>query len=843
MKKILLSFCILYSVFCTFTLAASSPVVQVVSYKEPLGLYFSLQWWGSGSIIDNQGHIITNNHVVDDGTGGISDDFAICMTDNPALPPRCHYTASVISRDAEADIAVLQIDATDIFGGKVDFGGLSTLPLDMTYAPTSGDAVIARGYPWVGANTITETQGIVSGTAQYNGYKYMKTDTLIAGGNSGGPLIHDGKMIGVNTFLIGGGYDPALGYSLLMSEAADIIDAALSETNKLQSNSDGFAAFLQKIDMFSVQGKIVDPLITFDLDEKYTVVSYIPSMTLEAQLSDGGTTSVASFGFYQMKTPRITDEKQFKKFLLKDMDPFIQKSITLNPVNIWGKKFYELVQKIDEEEEGNIKNEYVYISMLDETHSMVLYLSTPYPAKNTLDKIKKSVTDFIGNISFPSSFVFPAARDIVLPEADMSIVVNKNAAVVYDMSEYDGVLSYSILNKQDFVMVKNYMSTLWSYAQIAVFKNSFETEEKTIDQWIKQTTKYTYPEPTTKKILYKWYEWFLLCENQKILNDASKQQQDTKSCELILFVGDKKEYIISLKMLLEKSQAKNMEKVMQQYLDKMTQTTHLWETTLGAKNPLIGIYDDVGNQTEVFREALQKLVQYGVLQSRPSFGWDAPLTWRQYVTLYVWAVYHRRMTDVIDTSNPASSTFEKALSQLPIQWEQYAEDDDSINDLIRLLVSGWSLPQYDVYTILDFMDGSYQEDSTYASLWEKIHIFESEYFPNRVAPQRARFVPEFIVTYNPFTGLQKKLKKDVYNETFFRNNTVEKNDMEKVLVCEKSSTKYFSAECVNMRKQAVIEQFTYSVLTKWKAIEMMLENMDYALWDPSLKATKDESEM
>ena len=176
------------------------------------------------------------------------------MTDNPSLPPRCHYTASVVSRDAEADIAVLQIDATDIFGGKVDFGGLSTLPLDMTYAPTSGDAVIARGYPWVGANTITETQGIVSGTAQYNGYKYMKTDTLIAGGNSGGPLIHDGKMIGVNTFLIGGGYDPALGYSLLMSEAADIIDAALSETNKLQSNSDGFAAFLQKIDMFSVQG-------------------------------------------------------------------------------------------------------------------------------------------------------------------------------------------------------------------------------------------------------------------------------------------------------------------------------------------------------------------------------------------------------------------------------------------------------------------------------------------------------------------------------------------------------------------------------------------------------------
>ena len=139
------------------------------------------------------------------------------MTDNPALPPKCHYTASVVSRDPDLDVAILQIDSTDIFGQKVDFTNLSTLSINMDYVPKTGDTVLARGYPWVGANTITETQGIVSGTAQYNGKRYIKTDTLIAGGNSGGPLIQDGKMIGVNTFLVGGGYDPALGYSLLIS--------------------------------------------------------------------------------------------------------------------------------------------------------------------------------------------------------------------------------------------------------------------------------------------------------------------------------------------------------------------------------------------------------------------------------------------------------------------------------------------------------------------------------------------------------------------------------------------------------------------------------------------------
>ncbi len=187
------------------------------------------------------------------------------MTDNPSLPPRCHYTASVIDRDADADIAVLQLDATDIFGKKVDFSALSTLAIDMNYVPQSGDTVVARGYPWVGANTITETQGIVSGTAQYNENKYIKTDTLIAGGNSGGPLIHDGRMIGVNTFLIGGGYDPSLGYSLLISEANDFIQGALSSDETLQSNNAAFPQFLQKVETFSSQKKITDPLISLNL--------------------------------------------------------------------------------------------------------------------------------------------------------------------------------------------------------------------------------------------------------------------------------------------------------------------------------------------------------------------------------------------------------------------------------------------------------------------------------------------------------------------------------------------------------------------------------------------------
>lgn len=114
---------------------------------------------------------------------------------------------------------------------------------------------------------------------------------------------------------MGGGYDPSLGYSLLISEAQDFLSSAFSKTKELQSNSRAFANFLKKIDTFSVQNKITDPLITFDLTEKYTIDSYIPSMSLQANLSDGASTAVTSFGFYHMVTPRISDEKALKKYI------------------------------------------------------------------------------------------------------------------------------------------------------------------------------------------------------------------------------------------------------------------------------------------------------------------------------------------------------------------------------------------------------------------------------------------------------------------------------------------------------------------------------------------------
>jgi len=98
---------------------------------------------------------------------------------------------------------MLKIDPVDIYGNPVDYTKFSTINIDFSYEPKNQDETIAIGYPWIGADTISETKGIVSGVSEYNGYKYIKTDTLIAGGNSGGAFVRDGKLIGIPTFGIG----------------------------------------------------------------------------------------------------------------------------------------------------------------------------------------------------------------------------------------------------------------------------------------------------------------------------------------------------------------------------------------------------------------------------------------------------------------------------------------------------------------------------------------------------------------------------------------------------------------------------------------------------------------
>lgn len=149
------------------------------------------QGLGTGVIIDKEGHIITNNHVI-----GEADEVRVRLHDGRS------FRAEIIGTDPRSDLAVIKISAPDLKPAKM--GDSDQLMI--------GEWVIAAGNPFGLDNTITT--GIVSAKGRSisggNQYEdYIQTDAAINPGNSGGPLVNlSGEVIGINTaiFSRSGGY-------------------------------------------------------------------------------------------------------------------------------------------------------------------------------------------------------------------------------------------------------------------------------------------------------------------------------------------------------------------------------------------------------------------------------------------------------------------------------------------------------------------------------------------------------------------------------------------------------------------------------------------------------------
>jgi serine protease Do len=143
---------------------------------------------GTGVIWDAEGHIITNNHVV-----GRSDDrIEVQLADGRTLPAR------VLQRNPELDLAQI----------KVSGESLTALAIGDSSQLRVGEWVFAIGHPWGQRWSITA--GIVSTTSSVKlaegvTTSYIKSDVLLAPGNSGGPLLNaEGQVVGINAMIFGG---------------------------------------------------------------------------------------------------------------------------------------------------------------------------------------------------------------------------------------------------------------------------------------------------------------------------------------------------------------------------------------------------------------------------------------------------------------------------------------------------------------------------------------------------------------------------------------------------------------------------------------------------------------
>lgn len=156
---------------------------------------------GSGTIIDASGVILTNSHVTARTSQCPWEELLIATVDTPDLPPQVLFTGAVVADDPALDLSIVRltgrIDGEPIVPNfpAIEIGDSSDLAL--------GDQLKVLGFPGIGGDTITFTEGSISGFVEQPGLgvrSWIKTDTTIAGGNSGG-LAADarGRIVGIPT--------------------------------------------------------------------------------------------------------------------------------------------------------------------------------------------------------------------------------------------------------------------------------------------------------------------------------------------------------------------------------------------------------------------------------------------------------------------------------------------------------------------------------------------------------------------------------------------------------------------------------------------------------------------
>ncbi|MBW1763566.1 MAG: DegQ family serine endoprotease [Deltaproteobacteria bacterium] len=163
---------------------------------------------GTGFIIDKEGYILTNNHVVER-----ADEIKVTLSD------KREYDAEITGRDPKTDLALIKI--------KPDDDELISLALGDSGQLDVGDWVIAIGNPYGLGNTVTA--GIVSakyrqiGASSYE--NYIQTDASINPGNSGGPLLDtEGKVVGINTAIFSeNGGSIGIGFAIPVNMAKDLL--------------------------------------------------------------------------------------------------------------------------------------------------------------------------------------------------------------------------------------------------------------------------------------------------------------------------------------------------------------------------------------------------------------------------------------------------------------------------------------------------------------------------------------------------------------------------------------------------------------------------------------------
>jgi serine protease Do len=179
--------------------------------KEQFG--FRNMGVGSGFVYDNRGHILTNNHVVEN-----AEKIKVAFYDGTEVD------AKVVGADKQTDVAVIKVDNTRV----------QALPKGDSSKLKVGELVMAVGSPFELSQSVTT--GIISALERnavgINDYEsFIQTDAPINRGNSGGPLVNmNGEVVGINSAIVSGGSgNDGIGFAIPMKLASSVADMIIKD--------------------------------------------------------------------------------------------------------------------------------------------------------------------------------------------------------------------------------------------------------------------------------------------------------------------------------------------------------------------------------------------------------------------------------------------------------------------------------------------------------------------------------------------------------------------------------------------------------------------------------------
>jgi S1-C subfamily serine protease len=264
---------------------------------------------GSGFVIDREGHVITNNHVIE-GAGKVSVKLGDSETS---------YDAEVVGTDPGTDIALLKVDAPE--------SAIHPLALGRSADMEVGDPVVAIGNPFGLDRTVTS--GIVSAVQRNiqapNGFSIshvIQTDAAINPGNSGGPLINaSGEVIGINAQIAtGGGGNGNVGIGFAIP-----IDTVRANLEQLKETGEVEHAFI------GITGGTVTPelakALNLPVDEGVIVQSVVKDGPADkAGLEAGGTSATIDGEEVRLGGDIITEVDGKKVKSMEELVELIQES-------------------------------------------------------------------------------------------------------------------------------------------------------------------------------------------------------------------------------------------------------------------------------------------------------------------------------------------------------------------------------------------------------------------------------------------------------------------------------------------------------------------------------------